>query len=35
MHAVRRELARAQAEAAGIPLVEVDIPGRPARVNEV
>jgi uncharacterized protein (TIGR00290 family) len=26
MHAVRRELARAQAEAAGIPLVEVDIP---------
>lgn len=26
MHAVRRELARAQAEAAGVPLVEVDIP---------
>jgi len=26
MHAVRRELARAQAEAVGIPLVEVDIP---------
>jgi uncharacterized protein (TIGR00290 family) len=26
MHAVRRELARTQAEAAGLPLVEVDIP---------
>jgi len=26
MHAVRRELTRAQAEAAGIPLVEIDIP---------
>lgn len=33
MHAVRRELARAQAEAAGIPLVEVDIPA--ACPNEV
>lgn len=26
MHAVRRELARAQADAAGLPLVEVDLP---------
>jgi uncharacterized protein (TIGR00290 family) len=33
MHAVRRELARAQAEAAGVPLVEVDIPA--ACPNEV
>ncbi len=33
MHAVRRELARTQAEAAGIPLVEVDIPA--ACPNEV
>ncbi len=33
MHAVRRELARAQAAATGIPLVEVDIPA--ACPNEV
>jgi len=33
MHGVRRELARAQAEAAGLPLVEVEIPA--ACVNEV
>jgi uncharacterized protein (TIGR00290 family) len=33
MHGVRRELVRAQAEAAGLPLVEVEIPA--ACVNEV
>jgi uncharacterized protein (TIGR00290 family) len=33
MHGVRRDLARAQAEAAGLPLVEVDIPA--ACPNEV
>jgi uncharacterized protein (TIGR00290 family) len=33
MHAVRRELVRAQAEAAGLPLVEVEIPA--ACVNAV
>jgi len=33
MHGVRRELVRAQAEAAGVPLVEVGIPA--ACVNEV
>jgi uncharacterized protein (TIGR00290 family) len=33
MHAVRRELLRAQAAAAGVPLVEVDIPN--ACVNDV
>jgi uncharacterized protein (TIGR00290 family) len=33
MHGVRRELVRAQAEAAGLPLVEIEIPA--ACVNEV